>query len=122
MARFTPPVTTRLEDDAAESVRRNHEQRLGEFAAFVVSIVMSDAKVISGVVIPDASDVLVAHGLGRAPKMVIVSPARNANSVGMIREFRGRNPFTGALIDSTQVVCLRADAFVTAITIDVLVL
>lgn len=117
VTRFTPPLTTRLADPDSEAVRRNHEQRITEFQRLPIA----GGELIRNVAIPNASDRLVPHGLGRAPLMVIVSPPRGANAVGMVRELRGTNPFSGAPIDSAKAVCLRADSFASTITVDVLV-
>lgn len=119
MASKIPPITTRLADQAAESVRRNHEDRIRELEQL-------DAPSFLGTVtLPNTTAVTVAHKLGRAPKMVWVSPARGEGvaigtpSVGYVVELR--TLATGEAVDRTRVIVLEAAGFGATALVDVAV-
>lgn len=68
--RRTPPVTRKLDDQDAEIVRQNHEQRLREREAVPEPRVVRNVTALSGQL------AYVAHGLGREPLFVGVSAVR----------------------------------------------
>jgi hypothetical protein len=124
--RFTPAITARLADEQAERVRRNHEQRLGEFAALAIG----SAQVISDVVLPNSTPVFVAHKLGRAPVFVAISawrtptPGVSIVTTGTFLDF-GATSQAGAPIDRSKVLQLAQFGFsftgATSLVIDVMV-
>lgn len=86
-------------------------------------------KIIPNVVVASGNSVTVAHGLGRAPRMVWVSAVRwdGAAFVAPGTFFdRGARDAAGNAIDRTQIVVLAADGFTSAgsvvLTIDVAVM
>lgn len=107
--RLRPPITTRLADEAAERARRNHEERLVELQQLpcVGLTPLGEISLVDGVATP------IAHGLGRKPLMVFVSPVRGASSSGRVEEVRG------APHDRTRVVVLKATGFGATVTADV---
>ena len=120
MASKIPPVTTRLSDPDAESVRRNHESRIQE----LVNLPASSMTIVRNVVLPAGSPgaaVPVAHGLGRAPRWVGPSAPRNVGTIGVIVDL-GSVDLAGNPIDRTQVVMLVGSGYGTAITVDVVFL
>lgn len=118
--RFTPAITTRLVDDAAERVRRNHEQQITE----IQSREILDARVIHGVVLGSGGPpVTVAHGLGRPPKVVSISAIRwvdgTAISAGSVLDYGAQ--VAGVPIDRSRNVVLLGIGFGVAVTVDVTV-
>jgi hypothetical protein len=118
VSRLTPPISTRLSDEDAERVRRNHEQRISELQALPAA----GMRVLKGIQLPPSTDVVISHGLGRAPQFVLVSPVIGALTGGgvLIREFRGVTN-AGSPIDAAKSICLRADIATNTITVDVAV-
>jgi hypothetical protein len=101
-----------LPDASAEEVRRTH--------ASAIEALQADANarafvVVSDVRLPDATEVPVAHKLGRTPRIVKVSVPRGAVAAGYINEVRGGT-------DRTKVIVLRADDYGGTVTVDVEVL
>lgn len=115
--KLTPPITVRLDDDDAEKVRRNHEQRIAELQALPAS----NMTVVRGVVLPSGSpgaSVAIAHGLGRAPIWVGPSAPRNVATIGVIVDL-GSVDLSGNPIDRSKVVVLLGSGYGAAITVDV---
>jgi len=110
-------VATRLIDVEAERVRRSHADAITELQLLAIL----GSRLIKNIEIADNTDIVVSHGLGRAPEFVWLSPVRQANANGIIREFRVKNPFTGVPILANKVVCLRADGFGSTIVFDMAV-
>lgn len=108
--RRTPPISARLDDTTAELVRRNHETRLTELQSLPATSML-----ILSAVLPDGTDVLVQHGLGRKPLCVLVSPPRDAATPGAITETRSAN------YQRDKVVVLQANGFGATITVDLVV-
>lgn len=107
-----PPIDIVLDDQNAERVRRNHEERLKQLAgrpAFVLTP-------IGEVTLPDGTEVIVQHKLGRAPVQVIIGPTRGAVTPGRIEEVRSSSR------DRTKVIILRADDMGATVKVDVTVL
>jgi hypothetical protein len=75
----------------------------------------AQAEVIQDVELADATTTHVSHGLGRKPRMVIVSPPRNATSTGRIVESRDS-------VDRTRSIKLTATGHGATITVDVVLL
>lgn len=109
MARLTPAVTTRLKDEAAEQVRRNHEQRISELAGSPLA-----GAVVLEIELPNGTDVTVAHRLGRRPRGVWVAAVRGAVTAGQVIEVSGTDP--------DRIVVLRATGYGATVTAAVLVL
>lgn len=109
------PLDLRLADAAAEQVRRSHAQAIAEMQGIPVL----GLRVLT-VEIPNASEIRLAHRLGRRPQMVLVSVPRGAISVGIVRDTTAA-PTTGSAPDPTSLLCLRADGFGATITVDVAV-
>jgi len=102
------PIAKRLDDVDAEAVRRSHAQAIEELQAAPAM----RTRIIKDVVVPDNGTVLVAHGLGRVPEIVLTSPERGAAAVGVLGE--GRVGF-----DRAKYIQLRANGFAAPITVDV---
>lgn len=120
--KLTPPVTVRLDDPDAEKIRRNHEQRILELQA--LASVRSET--IRNVAIATNDVTMVAHGLGREPTQVTVSPVRVALASlgsltsGVIVDFGFADRF-GNPLDRTRVFQLGAFGFAIPVTVDVTV-
>lgn len=115
--RFTPSLTIKLDDDQAERVHRNIEQRLLEIQASPALSSMT----LANVVLADNAETVVPHGLGRIPT-VLVSPPMGAASGGVIRDFGSKSPLTGVINDRTKSILLRCDGFGAAITVNIVVM
>jgi hypothetical protein len=117
--KFTAALAQVLKDPLFEAVRRNIDQRIRELQA----LVCADIRVIRDVELPNPSVVFVPHGLGRAPRAVILSVPRAPDGtgvlVGLVEEVRGT--VGGKPVDSTKVIALVTGAFGTTVTIDVVV-
>jgi hypothetical protein len=98
-----------LEGDA-ERVRRNHAEAIAELQASPLWRVR-----IVEVTLADGVETTVAHGLGRAPRMLWISPPRGATSTGRIDEIRGGTR-------RADVVVLKATGWGATITVDVAVI
>jgi len=108
-----------LADPAADAVSASHADAIAELQGLPAA----GMRVISGVVLPPNTDVLVAHQLGRAPRFTWVSPPIG-NAVitvaGIVRDLRGVTG-SGVTFDARRVLCLRTSFFVETITVDVAV-
>lgn len=104
------PLSVKLEGDA-ERVRRSHHEAIVEQQGLVASA----TQVVNDVSLVDSAVTLVPHGLGRAPRVVLVSPPRNAVSAGLLVELTdpASNP------DRTKYAALRASGFGATVTVDV---
>lgn len=115
--KLTPKLTAKLSDPTAEAVRRNVDRRIDEFQQLPLAHAVS----IVGVTLPDMFDQRIAHGLGRAPKQIIISPPYPiVNTAGAIFEERTAT-LAGYPIDRTKEIVLRAFGWGVTITIDLLV-
>lgn len=112
---FTRPLTKRLADVDAEDIRRNTQRQLAELQALPASGI----KVIRDVVLPNATNVTVAHKLGREPIWVGISAPRGAAGFGSVIEITG---LTTPQIDRTQIIVLQAGNYAATVTVDVMVL
>jgi hypothetical protein len=112
--KLTPAISIKLDDDAAERVRRNTDQQIRELQ----QLPMSSAVVLRGVVVPNNGTVPVNHPLGRAPVFVGISLMRVPSFVtaGQVGES------TVNVGDRSQTILVSAAGFGQAITVDVLVL
>lgn len=112
MKRLTTIRAQRLADSGAEEVRRNHSQAIAEIQDLVERDIINDVVLVNGVY------TRVPHGLGRPPRMVVVSPIFDgSSSAGRILEGR-----SGVVIDRAKAIFLYATGFTTTITVDVMVL
>ena len=102
-------IDERLADPAAERVRQSHASALRE---------LQRTRVVKDVRIADNNFVLIHHRLGRKAEFVTHSPPRGAITAGIISEARGNDP-SGRPMDATQVVCLVANGYGAAVTVDV---
>lgn len=81
-------------------------------------------RVVSDVELADATNVYVAHKLGRRPGCVIVSAVRGALSAGVIRDVSD-GKLTGVFagpVDRDRYVVLRADGYGAPISVDLMVM
>ena len=109
-----PPISPRLEDPAVDRVMRDHTRLLVELS----TLTTASAKVIPNVILVDATDTPVGHGLGRPPRWVQASCARGAAGLtgGQVIEIRS------GTADRNEFVVLRAVGFGATVTVDVLVM
>jgi hypothetical protein len=98
-----------LADPLTEEVRRTHAQAID---ALQRDLNERAAVVIENVSLPNATDVTIAHKLGRAPRFIAVSVVRGAAAAGYINEIRGST-------DRSKLIVLRATGFGATITADV---
>jgi hypothetical protein len=107
--RLIPPTAVRLDDDKAERVRRNHDERIRELQA--VPVVRGN--LIKGIELADATTTPISHGLGRRAT-VFVSPAQATSgaTTGRIREIRSAD------YDQRKFVVLQADGWGETVTVD----
>jgi hypothetical protein len=105
--RLAAPITPRLEGDA-ERVRRAHDQAIREMQQLPAAA----TRIIADVDLADGVTTQIAHGLGRAPKIILHSPPRGPVTSGRIEEVRDG-------IDRTKYVALAANGFGATVTVDV---
>lgn len=110
--RHTKPDDIKLDDDAAERVRRSHAQAISNLQTMPSASMV----VIPNVSLADTVATPVAHTLGRAPTFVRESTPRGAVSAGRIDEIRDNS------VDRTRFVLLKATGFGATITVDIQVL
>lgn len=103
------PVSIALDDPDAERVRRSVEDAILELQGMPCASTV----IVQDVSLPDATEVVVPHRLGRRPRIVLVSPPRSPSTSGRIEEIR-----TGSH-DRTKVVVLKASGFGATVTVDV---
>lgn len=117
---FTPPITTKLDDDEAERVHRNTDRQIRELQGAP----MASAIIISGVVLPLGTGIVVPHSLGRLPRFIGFSAVTGAiTGAGVIQDFGSVDPFGGGTpIDRTKFLSLRASSYGAPITVDILVM
>lgn len=101
-----------LDIPTAERVRRDHHEAIRELQ----DSPLASARVIQGVELESGAETPVAHGLGRRPRIVLVSPPRDPSSTGRIEEIRSSDH------DRTSVVALKASGWGATITVDLLVM
>ena len=108
------PISPTLPDPTIDRVVREHARVLNE----VLDLPAAAMRVIAGVVLPDATDVAVAHRLGRPPRWHAASSARPGTGLtgGAVLEVRA------AGVDPATHLVLRAVGFGATITVDVAVL
>lgn len=108
-----PPLPSRqLADTTAEDVRRDHASAI----TALQQMPAASAEVIQAVSLEDGVITRVAHGLGRPPRMVIVSPIYlGSSTAGRIVEDRDS-------IDRSKAIKLMAEGFGSTVVIDVMVL
>jgi len=107
-----PPIAPRVADPETDRVLRDHHRLLVELLA----LVMAGARIVPDVVLADATDTTVAHGLGRPARWVQASCARNGTTGGTVLEVRS------GTVDRNEFVVLRAVGFGATVTLDLLVL
>lgn len=114
-------AAVRLADPVAERARDSHAQAIVELQQLPAAAL----KVIRAVALPNGGSARIAHGLGREPLAVLVSPPYASGTVvitaGLVSEYRGTDA-AGAPIDRTQTIVLVAGGFGVAINVDVVVL
>lgn len=120
--RLRPASPIRLPDKDAETVNRDHRERIDELQ----SLPFAGARIFNGIALPTGVEVTVRHGLGRAPLWVGISvpriPVTAVVTDIMVLEWRDKYFTTGAPIDRTQFIVLAAYNTTTTITVDVVVL
>lgn len=108
MSRFTQLVARVLGDPIAEEVRRNHERCIRELQQAPAAA----AVLVEGVSLQSGVATSIPHTLGRAPRMITVSPVRGAAASGRIEETRNG-------VDRSKAIILTATGFGATITVDV---
>jgi hypothetical protein len=120
VSRLSPPIPLRLDDDKAERVRRNHNERIRELQ----HTPLAEAHVIRNVFLPNAVATPVPHGMGRPVAVWISPPRRKGGSLGTsprIHRIDGSADSGGA--DPSQFVTLfAADWGADGVTVDLLVI
>ena len=114
MSRSPKTVPSRaLPDVASEQVRRDHAQAIAELQKAPAA----STQIINGVELANAAYTRVPHGLGRAPRMVTISPifAGSAPTSGRIFEERG----AAAGANRAKAIVLYATGYGSAITVDI---
>lgn len=110
--KLTGPIAVTFADQTQERVRLNHEIRLTELQG----LLGVNMKVVKDVALVNATPTLVAHNLGRPPKITLLSPPKGAVTVGLISEFTAGNP------DPDKFVVLHAGGMGATVFVDVLFL
>lgn len=105
--RFTPPVSIRLDDEGADRVARNLDQRVRELGA----VRIAQGILIEDVDLADATEVTVNHGLGRFAKW-IVCRLLNPSTSGRIEEV------VSGSIDRKNALALKASGYGATVTVD----
>lgn len=106
------PIVPRASDPEVERVLRDHARIITQ----LIGLVTTPARIIEDVQLVDATSTSIAHGLGRRPKMIIVSPPRNtAGASGRITE----DVLTAT--DRDRYLLLLAAGWAATITVDVMV-
>jgi hypothetical protein len=110
MADVRQLIGAQLQDPTAERVRQSHAAAIQELqdTPLAGARVLKDRELADGVVTP------IAHGLGRAPVFVAVSPARGGATGGSVTELREGT-------DRSKFVVLEATGWGATVTVDVLV-
>lgn len=108
-------LTVRLADPDAERVRQSHADAIAEIQAqpAVGAVILDDVQ------LADNAEIPIPHKLGRAPRMICISPPRGAASAGSIRDFGGLSPLTGQRVDRTKFLLLRTDGWGATIKVDI---
>lgn len=107
-----PPKSPRIEDAATDQAIREHERTFAD----ILNLPAAALRVINDVDLPEGIAISVPHGLGRAPRCVLVSAVRNdPPSTGRIVEVRQD-------VDRTNYLKLKATGFTVTVTVDVVVL
>ncbi len=111
MRKLRKVLDKQLADTTNDQVSRSHADAIRELQGLAVAQlrVISNVALVNGVATP------IAHRLGRAPTMVIVSPARGAATAGAVIE-----P-AGVAVDRTRFVILTATGFGATVNVDVTV-
>ena len=107
MTDFRAPLTRVLDDKVAESVRRDHAEKITQ----IQKQPMVSAGVVYGVSLADSVATPVSHKLGRTPTIVIPSVIRGATTAGLLVENSRDANF----------VTLTASGFGATITLDLVV-
>ena len=111
LSRQQPPVATTLTDDAAERVRRNHDERIRELQ----SAPLIHGRLFRGIELPNAQRVDVPHGLGRPAVALVSWPYQTFGTSGRISMSHAENP------DPRLYVSISAVGWSATITVDVVV-
>jgi len=120
-SKLPAPITAKLDDDTAEKVRRNHEERLRriELAPGMAIGVIKDVFLANGRSTP------VPHGMGRRVSVWVTAPRRNGTGLTtpFIVRVDGSTDEVPSTPDPTQFVTLLAGGWGgTGVTVDILVL
>lgn len=107
-------VDVRLAVDDAERARKSHADAIRELQVAPAA----GLSVIRGVVLPNVTNVVVSHKLGRSPVFVGVSIPRRAAGFGAVIEVTG----LAAQPDRAQSIVLQAGGYSATVTVDVIVL
>jgi len=105
---FTPIKTGQLDDPKIEEFRRNIARCLRELQEMPASSTV----IIESVSLVDSTATVIPHGLGRVPRIVLVSPPRSATATGRIVETRDN-------IDRSRAIILTATGHGATITVDI---
>jgi hypothetical protein len=116
---LTKPAVIRLDDPAAERARDSHAAAIEELQ----SLPAAQLTIVGEFVVPDGGSVLVNHGLGRKPRMVILSPPRvEFGTPGLVAGGLGPIDLPGPTVDRTQQLRIFATGFGVPLTVVVAVL
>jgi hypothetical protein len=110
--RLSAPSTPRLDDEDAEVVRREHEQKIVELQG----LPFVKARLIQDVTLPDGVARSIPHQLGRPVLWVRESCVRGGSGSGRIEEIRDGS------VDRSLYVQLKATGYGASITVDLVVL
>lgn len=116
-ARPTPrtaaPLAIGLADPDVERVTRNH----AEILAALLRAPAGAMRIIAAVELTDGTETPVAHGLGRAPAIVIPgAPKGSGLTGGTIHEVPNSS------VDRREIIILRATGYGATITVDLAVM
>ncbi len=109
------PINARLADERTDRVVRSLADAILELQALPCSA----TQIINDVHLVDSVVALVPHGLGRKPRIVLLSPPRGATSSGRIVELVDVNGTLGSNPDRTKYVAFLASGMGATVTVDI---
>jgi len=100
-----------LGSDEAELIRQNHAQAISELQ----QMPSASLKVVGPITLADNVFVLVPHGLGRVPSLVIGGLPNGAGAAGITAIFHS-GQLGAPTFDETKSFCVKANLYSTTIT------